>query len=77
MKYPHVYALLLMVVFHTSCGQNQTNVPKDNIKFEIKDLVTPPGSDAKHFDTKYEQYVTVAEFCRFVGLTEDEVRDFF
>jgi hypothetical protein len=24
-----------------------------------------------------EQYVTVAEFCRFVGLTEDEVRDFF
>lgn len=24
-----------------------------------------------------EQYVTVAEFCRFVGLTEEEVRDFF
>jgi streptogramin lyase len=25
MKYIHVYALSLMVVFHTSCGQNQTN----------------------------------------------------
>ncbi len=24
-----------------------------------------------------EQYVTVAEFCRFAGLTEEEVRDFF
>ena len=32
MKYIHVYALFLMSVFHTSCGQNQTNVPQDNIK---------------------------------------------
>ena len=29
MKY--VYTLLLMSVFHSSCGQNQTNVPQDNI----------------------------------------------
>lgn len=34
----HVYALFLMFVFLTSCGQNQTNVPKDNIKSEIKDI---------------------------------------
>ena len=33
MKYIHVYALFLMFVFHTSCGQNQTNVPQDNIKY--------------------------------------------
>lgn len=26
-----------MSFFHTSCGQNQTNVPKDNIKTETKD----------------------------------------
>ena len=32
MKYIHVYALFLMLVSHTSCGQNQTNVPQDNIK---------------------------------------------
>jgi hypothetical protein len=32
MKYIHLNALFLMVVFHTSCGQNQTNVPQDNIK---------------------------------------------
>ncbi len=24
-----------------------------------------------------EQYVTVAEFCRFAGITEDEIRQFF
>jgi polyisoprenoid-binding protein YceI len=38
MKYIHVYALLLMSVFLTSCGQNQTNVSNDNIKTEIKDI---------------------------------------
>jgi ligand-binding sensor domain-containing protein len=32
MKYIHVLALFLMAVFHTSCGQNQTNRPQDNIK---------------------------------------------
>ncbi|TCD08459.1 transcriptional regulator [Pedobacter frigidisoli] len=38
MKYIHVHALFLMFVFLTSCGQNQTNAPKDNIKSEIKDI---------------------------------------
>src|SRR5689334_7087745 len=32
MKYIPLYSLFLMLVFHTSCGQNQTNVPQDNIK---------------------------------------------
>ncbi len=30
MKYIHRYALFLMLVFCTSCGQNQTNAPQDN-----------------------------------------------
>jgi hypothetical protein len=30
-NYFPVYTLFLMFVFHTSCGQNQTNVPQDNI----------------------------------------------
>jgi ligand-binding sensor domain-containing protein len=35
-----LFALILMSVFHTSCeGQNQTNVPKDTIKSEIKDVI--------------------------------------
>ena len=33
MKYVYIYTLFLMFVFHTSCGQNQTNPPQDNIKY--------------------------------------------
>src|SRR5471030_2804482 len=44
MKYTHVYALFLMFVFNTSCkGQNKTDLPKDNIKSETKDVVTSSG----------------------------------
>lgn len=32
MKYAHVYTLFLMLVFNTTCGQNKTNPPQDNIK---------------------------------------------
>lgn len=55
MKYAHVYALFLTVVFHGSCGQNQENVPKDNIKSETKDIITSPGSsNDPNIHTKYE-----------------------
>ena len=47
MKYAHVYALFLMFVFHISCGQNQTNVPKDNIKSETTDTLTSDIWDIK------------------------------
>ena len=43
MKYAHVYALFLVFVFHTSCGQNQTDVPEAYIKSEFKDIVTSYG----------------------------------
>ena len=32
MKYIHIYALFLVFVFHSSCGQNQTHSPQDNIR---------------------------------------------
>ena len=54
MKYVHVYALFLVFVFHTSCGQNQTNSPKDNIKSETKDKVTSPGSNDPSIPIRYE-----------------------
>lgn len=43
MKYLHVYALFLMFVLLTSCGQNQTMAPKDDnnpiaIAAEVKDI---------------------------------------
>ncbi len=31
MKYFHVFALFLLSVFHTSCGQDKTSVPQDNV----------------------------------------------
>ena len=34
MKCPHVYALFVLFVFHTSYGQNQTNPPQDNFSKE-------------------------------------------
>ncbi|MGM9510764.1 two-component regulator propeller domain-containing protein [Larkinella sp. GY13] len=37
-KLVYVCPLFLLFVFCTSCGQNQTSVPKDNIKTEIKDM---------------------------------------
>ncbi|MGK6352430.1 ligand-binding sensor domain-containing protein [Parapedobacter sp. DT-150] len=44
MKYVHVYALFLMFVFNTSCkGQNKTDLPKENIKSETKDITTSNG----------------------------------
>lgn len=52
MKYIHAYALFLLSVFLTSCGQSQTNVPKENInliaiKSKIKDSITTNVWDIK------------------------------
>ena len=52
MKYIHVYALLLLSAFLTSCTQSQTNSPKEKInpiaiKSEIKDSITTNVWDIK------------------------------
>ena len=38
MKYAHVYALFWILVFHTSCGQNQANPPQDKFSREHNGL---------------------------------------
>jgi ligand-binding sensor domain-containing protein len=44
MKYVPVYALLLVFVFYTSCkGQTKTELPKDTIKSDTKDVITSYG----------------------------------
>lgn len=43
-----------MFVFGTSCGQNQTELSKDNSKPETKDIVTTTGSGEYNIHTKYE-----------------------
>lgn len=50
MKYAHVYALFMMLVFCTSCGgQNKPVLPKEKIKSETKD-----ASTSRWIYTKYE-----------------------
>jgi hypothetical protein len=48
-----LFTLFLMSVFLSSCGQTQTNSPKENNKAETKDIVTSPGSNEK-YHTKYD-----------------------
>src|SRR5215467_4999917 len=59
-KLVKLFALFLIFIFHTSCGQNQTNSPKDNIKSETKDVVSSPGSNEK-YQTKYEYIDSVGK----------------
>jgi ligand-binding sensor domain-containing protein len=41
MKYAHVYALLLMFILYNPCkGQDKTDLPKDTIKSQTKDVIT-------------------------------------
>jgi ligand-binding sensor domain-containing protein len=41
-----LFALFLVSVFYTSCKQNQTNVPKDAINPETKNMVTSYGPNS-------------------------------
>lgn len=45
MKYVKLFAPFLVLVFYTSFGQKKTDLPKDNIKSEIKAIDTSWGSD--------------------------------
>ena len=52
-KLVKLFTLFLMSVFLSSCGQTQTNSPKENIKSETKDIVTTHGPN-ETYHTKYE-----------------------
>jgi hypothetical protein len=49
-----LFTLFLMPVFLSSCGQTQTNSPKETIKAETKDKVTSPGTNEPDIHSKYE-----------------------
>lgn len=49
-----LFTLFLMSVFLNSCGQNQTNSPKENSKAETKDIVTSPGFNEPYIYSKFE-----------------------
>jgi ligand-binding sensor domain-containing protein len=65
MRYAHIYTLFLILVSYTSCGgQNQTNVPKDNIKPETRDTVTSnwPGDTAIQIRKGSNGTILIASF---------------
>jgi hypothetical protein len=49
-----LFTLFLMSVFLSSCGQTQTNSPKENIKSQSKYIVTSPGSNEPNIHSKYQ-----------------------
>lgn len=84
MKYTHVYAFFLLFVFHTSCGQNQTNPAQDNTglgysESELKEAVTskvPMGmvrhvKKARNGDILIASYLAVFRYdgTSFTNLT--------
>lgn len=76
MKYIHVYALFLMSVFYTSNGQNQTNVPKDNIKSETKDIVTSYLPNAAARNIKKGRNGTILIAASFAGVFRYDGKSF-
>lgn len=70
MKYIHIYVLLLMFVCRTSCGQNQTNVPQDNVskglysesQLEEADSTKVPMSMVRHVRQARNGDILIASF---------------
>ena len=63
-KHVKLFALFLMTVFHISCGQNKTNVPKDNIKSETKDSITSqaPNSMVRNVNQDRNGHILIASY---------------
>jgi hypothetical protein len=70
MKYAYVCTLFLMSVFHTSFGQNQTNVPQDNIskglysESQLKEAATSrvPMSMVRHVKQARNGDILIASY---------------
>jgi len=80
MKYEHVYALFLMVVFHTSCGgQNKPDPPKEKIKSEIKDVSTSGLIDTKYeyTDSGGKNLIIQNSFPKGEGYTDPNGKEYF
>lgn len=72
MKYALFYTLFLVSVFHTSCGQNQTNAPQDKFskghngasKSQLKELATckVPMSQVRNVKQARNGDILIASF---------------
>ena len=73
-KLVKLFALFLMFVFHTSCGQNQTNAPQDNIskglysESQLKEAATSkvPMSMVRNVKQDRNGNILIASYMRCV-----------
>lgn len=65
-----------MSIFHTSCGHNQTNVPKVNIKPETKDTVTSYGPNTMVRNIKKGRNGTILIAASFGGVFRYDGKSF-
>ena len=80
MKYAHTYALLLMSAFFSSCGQNKTDLRKENMQseYEYTDSIGSsliiqnggPRGGMKYTAPNGEVYNYVVFWTRFVNETD-------
>ncbi|MFD2288039.1 histidine kinase [Pedobacter petrophilus] len=76
MKYIQVYALLLTVVFNTSCKQRQTNAPKDNISAETKDSISIYGPNSMVRNVKQDRKGNILIAASFGGILRYDGKSF-
>ena len=65
-----------MFVFFTSCGQNQTSVPKDNINYNIKDTVTSYGPHTMIRNVKQDRNGNILIAASTVGVFRYDGKSF-
>ncbi len=76
MKHAPVYALL-MFVFCTPCrGQNKSELPKDNINFETKDIITSHGPGTPVRNIKKDRNGTILIAASFGGVFRYDGKSF-
>jgi ligand-binding sensor domain-containing protein len=66
MKSVHLYALFLVLIFCNSCGQNQTDLSKDNA--EPKDIASSQGPNTMVRNVKKGSHGTILIAASFAGV---------
>lgn len=76
MKHIHLYALFLISVFCSSCEQNQTNVPKNNIKSETGNSITSQVPNTMVRNIKNGRNGTILIAASFSGVFRYDGKSF-
>jgi ligand-binding sensor domain-containing protein len=75
-KLVKLFVLFLVSFFYTSCKQNQTNVPKDTIKPEAKDIVTSYGPNTMVRNVKQDRNGNILIAASFAGVFRYDGKSF-